>query len=91
MLEKRRRSNPTVVLVEPGDSVVPVKNSDDVVKVISLSSRASTASGENVMSVASTKDKGKGILPECKDSDENKDWVVGEPKQKKIKKSYEAS
>ena len=37
VLEKRRRSNPTVVLVELGDSVVPVKNFDDVVKVISLS------------------------------------------------------
>ena len=93
MLEKRRRSNPAVILVEPRDSIVPVKNSDDVVKLISLSSRASTASGENVTLIASTKDKGKGVLPECEDSDEDedKDYVVGEPKQKKRKKSYKAS
>ena len=69
----------------------PVKNSNDVVKVISLSLGAFTASGENMAPTTSTKDKGKGVLPKCEDSDKDKDCVVGEPKQKKSKKLYEAS
>ena len=76
--------------MESGDSAVLVKNADDVVKVISLSSGASTASGENATPTPSTKDKRKGVLPECEDSDDD-DCVVGEPQQKKSKKLYEAS
>ena len=80
VLAKRRRSNPAVILVEPGDSIVPSKNfnSDEVVEVISLSSGASTGSGENVTPKASTADKGKGVLPECEDFDDE-DCAVGEP------------
>ena len=32
------------------------------------------------MPIASTKDKGKGVLPECEDSDEDEDCFVGKPK-----------